>query len=190
MNGLLTSRLVTLFTLQSFLFSTLLISPSYAATGPLLLKEDPKLLYQTGDTDSDGDIDKEDIVYLLNYLHLDGPPPDPLERGDANSDGIVDDDDLVYLEEKITQPIFTQASCGDLNRDGVHNVLDVVLLVDYVFRGAPPPNPVEIANVNGVDPINVLDVVYLIDYVFRGGPFPACPPRSYRKFRLYRWTGL
>jgi len=58
------------------------------------------------------------------------------------------------------------------------NVADLTYLVDYLFRGGPPPPCTEEGNVDG-DPgeqINVADLTYLVDYLFRGGPLPVtCP---------------
>ena len=53
--------------------------------------------YITGDANADGEIDIADIVYLINYLFIDGSPPDPLEAGDANCDGVVNIADVIYL---------------------------------------------------------------------------------------------
>ena len=53
--------------------------------------------YITGDANADGDIDIADVVYLVNYLFIDGPAPEPLAAGDANCDGKVDIADVVYL---------------------------------------------------------------------------------------------
>jgi hypothetical protein len=53
--------------------------------------------YLCGDADSDGKIDIADVVYLINYLFIDGPAPELLEAGDANCDGTVDIADVVYL---------------------------------------------------------------------------------------------
>jgi len=50
-----------------------------------------------GDVNRDGVIDIADVVYLINYLFIDGPAPEPLEAGDANCDGVVDIADVVYL---------------------------------------------------------------------------------------------
>jgi hypothetical protein len=50
-----------------------------------------------GDANGDGVIDISDVVYLLNYLFVNGPAPVPLAAGDANCDGVVDASDLVYL---------------------------------------------------------------------------------------------
>jgi hypothetical protein len=50
-----------------------------------------------GDANRNGEINSGDVVYLLNYLFINGPAPDPLWVGDANCDGVVDVSDVVYL---------------------------------------------------------------------------------------------
>lgn len=50
-----------------------------------------------GDTDSDGLIDLDDVIYLIDYLYLNGSPPVPVEAGNANCDQAVDAGDVVYL---------------------------------------------------------------------------------------------
>jgi 6-phosphogluconolactonase (cycloisomerase 2 family) len=53
--------------------------------------------YIRGDANSDWTIDIADVVYLLNYLFLGGPAPDPLAAGDINCDGMIDAGDAAYL---------------------------------------------------------------------------------------------
>jgi hypothetical protein len=53
--------------------------------------------YLVGDANRDEIVDPADIVYLINYLFKDDPPPDPLDAGDANCDGMVDPADAVFL---------------------------------------------------------------------------------------------
>jgi hypothetical protein len=50
-----------------------------------------------GDANGDGSIDLADAVYLVNYLFIGGPAPDPLWIGDANCSGEVDLADAVYI---------------------------------------------------------------------------------------------
>jgi hypothetical protein len=55
------------------------------------------IYYICGDANGDGTIDIADVVYLINYLFADGPPPDPPAAGDATCDGEVNIADAVYL---------------------------------------------------------------------------------------------
>ena|GEM_PF-1155662 len=50
-----------------------------------------------GDTDASGELDIDDVVYLIAYIFLNGPQPQPLFTGDTNCDGEIDIDDVVYL---------------------------------------------------------------------------------------------
>ena len=50
-----------------------------------------------GDVNRDGVVNGSDVVYLINYLFIGGPAPDPLELGDVNCDGVVNGADVVYL---------------------------------------------------------------------------------------------
>jgi hypothetical protein len=62
---------------------------------------------------------------------------------------------------------------GDANGDGLINASDVVYLINYLFIGGPPPDPMAAGDVNCDGTINVSDVVYLINYLFISGP-PPC----------------
>ncbi|MBU1318219.1 MAG: right-handed parallel beta-helix repeat-containing protein [candidate division Zixibacteria bacterium] len=53
--------------------------------------------YLCGDADRSTDIDIDDVVYLIFYIFLGGPAPDPLEAGDADCSGAIDIDDVVHL---------------------------------------------------------------------------------------------
>ena len=55
------------------------------------------VLFKHGDADRSGVIEIADMVYLINYLFLNGPAPSPLLAGDANCDGEVNIEDVVYL---------------------------------------------------------------------------------------------
>jgi hypothetical protein len=62
-----------------------------------LLKIDPLAQFVRGDGNGDGAVNTSDVVYLINYLFRNGPPPESLIAGDANCDGLVDAEDLIYL---------------------------------------------------------------------------------------------
>jgi hypothetical protein len=53
--------------------------------------------YSQGDFNRDGSINLGDVVFALDYLYKEGPPPDPLELGDSNCDGAVDLGDAIYI---------------------------------------------------------------------------------------------
>jgi bacillopeptidase F len=55
------------------------------------------ILFEHGDADRNGTIEIADMVFLINYLFLNGPAPSPLLAGDANCDGEVNIEDVVYL---------------------------------------------------------------------------------------------
>ncbi len=65
---------------------------------------------------------------------------------------------------------------GDLSNDDDVNVMDLSILVDYLFRQGGPPEILNTADVDGSCEINVEDVTYLVDYLFRNGlaPLPGC----------------
>lgn len=62
---------------------------------------------------------------------------------------------------------------GDANSDGIVDIDDVVLIIEYIFAGGPEPDPYEAGDVNCSGEIDIDDAVYLIGYIFDGGP-PPC----------------
>jgi len=63
---------------------------------------------------------------------------------------------------------------GDANGDFAVNIGDAVYMIDYIFKGGPPPEPLEVGDFNCDGDINVGDAVYLINFIFKGGPPPGC----------------
>jgi len=66
--------------------------------------------------------------------------------------------------------------CGDPNADRDLNVGDAVYIINYIFKGGPPPDPQCSGDTTGDGDLNVGDAVHLINYIFKGGPppDPAC----------------
>ena len=55
------------------------------------------ILMPSGDVNASGSIDIDDVVYLVAYIFISGPPPIPPQSGDCNCSGETDIDDVVYL---------------------------------------------------------------------------------------------
>ncbi len=62
---------------------------------------------------------------------------------------------------------------GDLNIDGQTNLSDLIWLVNYVFKGGPPPDPeLWIGDVNADCKVNLADIIYYVNYIFKSGSQP------------------
>lgn len=61
---------------------------------------------------------------------------------------------------------------GDVNVDWLLNLSDVVMLVNYIFKGGTKPNPACSGDVNYDGNISLPDIIFLVNYIFRGGPRP------------------
>jgi len=68
----------------------------------------------------------------------------------------------------------TWVKCGDANASGNVDVGDVVYLINYLFKGGPPPKPFQAGDANCSGTVDIGDVVYLINYLYHGGPAPVC----------------
>jgi len=62
---------------------------------------------------------------------------------------------------------------GDLNGDGVYNINDLIWLINFLYRGGPPPLNMANADVNGDCCIDWRDVYYYVEYLFMSGPPPV-----------------
>jgi hypothetical protein len=51
----------------------------------------------TGDVNEDGAVDVSDVLFLINYLFVSGPAPNPAALGDPSGDCLVNVADVVYL---------------------------------------------------------------------------------------------
>ena len=62
---------------------------------------------------------------------------------------------------------------GDVNRDGLIDIVDLVDLIGYLYRGAPAPNALPAGDTNYDGEVNLADIVCLLNYVLRGGSLPC-----------------
>jgi hypothetical protein len=63
---------------------------------------------------------------------------------------------------------------GDANSTETVNILDVTYIINYLYKGGPPPECLNEGDVNETCTINILDVTFLINYLYKGGPPPTC----------------
>ncbi|MFH2037027.1 MAG: putative Ig domain-containing protein [Candidatus Zixiibacteriota bacterium] len=59
--------------------------------------------------------------------------------------------------------------CGDPNDDGMVNILDVVYIIAYLYKGGTAPYNIESADVNNNGIINILDITDIIAYLYKSG---------------------
>ena len=65
-------------------------------------------------------------------------------------------------------------SRGDMNQDENINIVDVVYLLNYLFKSGPAPVPyLSLGDADGDADIDISDILYLIDYIFKRGPKPC-----------------
>lgn len=68
--------------------------------------------------------------------------------------------------------------CGDVNFDGLVNLLDILHLINYLYGdpAGPGPIPPEAGDINDDDVTNLIDVLYLVGYLYSvpPGPAPVC----------------
>jgi hypothetical protein len=82
--------------------------------------------------------------------------------------------DCGRIDYLIFPPLNLPFLCGDIDLDGVLDILDIVYLIDHKFKDDDPPQNEEIADVNNDHIVDILDIVLLIDLKFKEGPDPDC----------------
>jgi len=82
---------------------------------------------------------------------------------------------IMGITHQIDFSLIESFVCGDASGDEGVNILDVTFLINYLYKGGPPPDPPEAADVNNDGGLNILDVTFLINYLYKGGPEPDCP---------------
>lgn len=93
---------------------------------------------------------------------------------------------VLAIRPAFTKGVITIAACncahhGDLNGNGVIDIIDWSLLRNYVYNGSPIPvkDPlcphVDRGDVNCSGYDDTVDLVYLLNYIFNSGPAPCDP---------------
>ncbi len=71
------------------------------------------------------------------------------------------------------QVLYYSYICGDADASGAVDIDDVVSLIQYIFAGNTPPDPLESGDADCSGDVDIDDVVYLINFIFDGGPQPC-----------------
>ena len=88
-------------------------------------------------------------------------------------EGDYTDNPVMYLELEAWDP-GTSFTRGDANGDGIIDLGDAVCILNYLFKGDDPPDPLEAGDANCDGIVDLADVVYLLNYLFKGGDPPGC----------------
>lgn len=90
----------------------------------------------------------------------------------ASPDTAGDDDSTGYGRINAFRALLA-ISRGEANNDHVISIGDVNYLINYLFKGGPPPKPVKsIGDANCDGKVSISDIAYLNNYLFKGGPKP------------------
>ena len=120
--------------------------------------------------------------YQWGYDAVDANEGDFFYYGAHTNYDVVDSLDFNYVKEVVKMCLATAVTVardigsmpGDATWDGTVNVADVVYLLNYLYKGGPAPDPVELGDFTCDGIVDSDDVVFLINYLFRDGPAP--PP--------------
>ncbi len=140
--------------------------------------------------DVNGDGEKDDVVKIPNpYLGVYQVRVVPEDTGHFSLGIRIDGNDQVVVASNVVIPstdttfeyqaeVF-QTLRGDVNQDAKINLIDIIFMVNFIFKAGPPSNPLALANLNcdkkadGSENITLQDVIYLVNYIFKGGPHPC-----------------
>ncbi|MBD3381423.1 MAG: hypothetical protein GF404_04415 [candidate division Zixibacteria bacterium] len=121
-------------------------------------------------SDKNNDLDGSGLTLSSEGL-LSGTP---VIYGDMSFTAHVADDVGSFDEKVFDLHIEQSYICGDANADGLVNVTDAVLIVNFAFGGGVAPDPEESGEVNCDGIVDVSDAIYIINYAFiQGSPAPC-----------------
>ncbi|MGH2628387.1 MAG: dockerin type I repeat-containing protein, partial [Anaerolineales bacterium] len=104
------------------------------------------------------------------------PDEDPPEK-------LVPVENLVMAAAGVFRPNFVDGKViirkafirGDSNQDKRTDISDAVHILDYIFKGGPPPKCFDASDTNNDSRLDISDPIFWLNYLFRGGPQPSSP---------------
>ncbi len=139
-----------------------------------------------GDVDDNGIYDISDLSVLIDFVLNGGPPLLAPRNADVDGNCSINWDDVNLLTDGGP---FTDCACldpewvccigltGNANYDRYDNayVNDLTFLVNYIFKGGPPPPCIGETLINpytdNTIPL-VSDLTHMVNYIFKGGEDP------------------
>ncbi len=150
----------------------------------------PVVARECGDVNGSGGVGIDDLANFAVWISG-GSDPCPLTTADVNGDCAIDSTDLQILTDHIFASATLDCSCditvpicgdtcdtqlpGDINRNHIVELTDLIELDSVVSCQIPPPSPATNYDLNGDCIIDQSDADYLDDFLNNGGPPPvAC----------------
>jgi len=62
-----------------------------------------------------------------------------------------------------------------MNGSGVHDIADVIALLDLLFSGGTAVDCADALDSNDGGSVDIADAIYMLDFLFSMGPVPADP---------------
>jgi hypothetical protein len=115
------------------------------------------------------------LEYKYDLSHLPAGTNCYIRFSFISDDQYASEGEGVYLDDvRIKKETFPWIY-GDVNCDMAIGISDVVLVINYLFKGGPEPLPELLAGDANCDgEVTISDIIYLINYLFKGGPAPGC----------------
>ena len=93
----------------------------------------------------------------------------------VHRNSMVVDGNYDVWEFNIGPPACPFRTPGDADMSGFLNSTDIIIMVNYVFKGGAPADPCPPAGDANCDlSVTSADVIFLVNHVFKGGPAPPC----------------
>ena len=95
----------------------------------------------------------------------------------SDPDGFLVETDFAngtILIDRTVCDTLLECTCGDVNADGNVGLVDIVYMINWMFKGGSDFCPPPMGDVDLNRGVGLSDIVYLINYLFQGGADPDC----------------
>lgn len=107
----------------------------------------------------------------LDWEQVFGPPADSTDI-DTILVGLLDTSAVHVTDGSVSlAPLYM---CGDIDTNGDFDIIDLIYLVDFLFRDGPAVTYWQSADCDGGGDLSVLDIICIACYLFQGCPEPVC----------------